>query len=240
MRLMVVEDEAALARAGADLVGAAIATRPQAAVLVATGRTPMGMYRELAQRRQRGELDTTGLRVFQLDDYLGLPADDRRSLYRWMKSAFLDPLGIPESRVVRLPGDAPDPPAACLAYELAVREAVGIDLSILGLGPNGHLGFNEPGSDPQAPTRVVELTEASVASNATYWGGTHLVPRRALTAGMTVLLAARQTVLVVSGEHKRQVLRRVVEGPPTPDVPASYLRLAPRVTVLADRAAWPG
>jgi glucosamine-6-phosphate deaminase len=119
-----------------------------------------------------------------------------------------------------------------------VAEAGGIDIAVLGLGPNGHLGFNEPPSDATARTRVVELAPASLASNARYWpGGT--VPTSAITAGMDVILAARRTLLVVSGRSKAAVLHNLVEGPISPSTPASYLRRSPGVTLLADRQAWP-
>lgn len=239
MQLTIVDDYDALSRAGAELMADVIRERPNAAIILATGETPMGIYRELAARRQRDGLDTSRLRIFQLDAYVGLGADDHRSLYGWMKRSFLDPLGVPDANVVRLPGNAADPEAACRAYDAAVQTAGGIDLAVLGLGPNGHLGFNEPPVDADAPTRIVTLTPASIESNARYWGGSDQVPQRALTAGMSILLAARQTLLVVSGAHKRAILRRAVEGPITPDVPASYLRHAANVTVLADKVAWP-
>lgn len=240
MDLLIVEDYEALSHAGADWLVGAITGNPEAAIVVATGDTPMGMYRELAERRRRGLTDPSRLRAFQLDAYLGLAPGDRRSLFGWMRHSFLEPLGISEEHIVRLAGDAADPWQACRAYEEAVHRAGGFDISILGLGPNGHLGFNEPPSPPHAPTRVVDLTPESILSNARYWGGEQHVPHQALTCGMDLLLSARRTLLVVSGAHKHRILHRAIEGPPTPNLPASYLQTAPNVTIIADRAAWQG
>ncbi|HZS90788.1 MAG TPA: glucosamine-6-phosphate deaminase [Chloroflexota bacterium] len=237
MKLIITPDYDELSRRGAALMADLIASKPDAAVILATGETPMGMYRELAAIRQRSGLDTSRLRVFQLDAYLGLGPDDPRSLYGWMKRSFLDPMQIPDTNVVRLPGDAPDPRAVCAAYEQAVEAAGGIDLSVLGLGPNGHLGFNEPPAEPRSPSRVIDLTEESIESNARYWGGRDRVPRQALTAGMSVLLASRHVLLVASGERKAGILQRALQGPVTPQVPASYLQQAPRLTVIADQDA---
>jgi glucosamine-6-phosphate deaminase len=237
VRVHVLQDYESLSRRAADLVSDLLASKPDAAVVIATGNTPMGAYRELAARRYRP--DASRLRVFQLDEYLGVPFEDRRSLRRWMHECFVEPLGVPPENVVGLDGEADDPEAACSAYEAVVAEAGGFDLAVLGLGPNGHLGFNEPPSGPEAPTRVVDLSEESILSNARYWGGEESVPRRAMTAGMDLLLGARRTLLLVSGAGKRGILRRVVEGPASPEVPASFLRRMDTVTVLADRAAWP-
>ncbi|MGH2530745.1 MAG: 6-phosphogluconolactonase [Thermomicrobiales bacterium] len=237
MELIVSKDYASLSKAGADVVAEKVAANPSAALLLATGSTPMGLYQELAARREHGAFDPSRLRVVQLDEYLGIGPDDRRSLYGWMRHAFVEPLGIQHANVIRLPGDAPDPDAACRAYDEAVRKIGGIDLAILGLGPNGHLGFNEPATDPAASTRIVDLTEESIESNGRYWGGREHVPRQAMTAGMTTLLKARRTLLVVSGTHKRTILAQTLAGPMTPNVPASFLQAAANVTVLADRDA---
>jgi glucosamine-6-phosphate deaminase len=239
MRTVVVEDYEALSQAAADAIAAMLERRPDALLLLATGDTPMGPYRELADRRERGEIDTSHLRAAQLDEYAGLPADDRRSLYGWMESSFLEPLGVPQERTIRLDASLP-PDVACRRYDAAVEAGGGFDLAVLGLGPNGHLGFNEPPIERDAPTRLVPLTSASIRSNARYWGEEDDVPREALTCGMASMLKAREILLVVSGEHKREILRSTLTSPPSCAVPASWLQQAAGdVVVLADRAACP-
>jgi glucosamine-6-phosphate deaminase len=239
MRTVVVDTYEALSQVAADAIAAVLRRRPDALLLVATGDTPMGAYRELAERRLRGEIDTSHLRAAQLDEYAGLAGGDRRSLYGWMARSFLEPLGVSEARAIRL--DASLPPAvACRRYDAAVEAGGGFDLAVLGLGPNGHLGFNEPPIERDAPTRLVPLTPASIRSNARYWGDEDDVPREALTCGLASMLAAREVLLVVSGAHKREILRRALAPPPAPEVPASWLQQAAGdVVVLADREACP-
>jgi glucosamine-6-phosphate deaminase len=241
LEILIFDDHAALSREAARRMAELIRGTPALAIVPATGETPMLAYQELARlRAQDAGLDTTRLRVFQLDEYLGLNPDDQRSLYGWLVRSLVEPLGIPAEQVVRLPGDAPDPAAAAGEYDRAVAAAGGFDIAVLGLGPNGHLGFNEPPAAPDSPSRVVQLTEASLDSNARYWGGREHVPAQALTAGLAQLLGARQIMLLVSGAHKHDILHRTVAGPVTPGVPASFLQEAPQTVVLADRAAWFG
>lgn len=237
MNLITVDTYADLNRVAAERMAAIVAEKPDASMVLATGNTPMGAYAELARMRAAGGFDASRIRPFQLDAYLGIAIDDDRSLYGWLKKSFLDPLGIAQSRVVMLPDDTNDPEGACAAYDAAVAAIGCFDLSVLGLGPNGHLGFNEPPSPADAPTRRIALTEASLDSNAGYWGGRDRVPREAITCGMRQLLAARETLLLVSGAHKRKILEATLNGPITPDIPASLLRLAQNITVIADRAA---
>lgn len=239
MRTIVADTAEQFSQLGADIIAQTFGERPGATLLVATGNTPMGMYQELARRHRAGSLDTTRARVFQLDEYVGVTDDDDRSLYGWTRRSFVDPLGIPHHHVTRLIANEADPEQIRKDYEAAVNAAGGIDLAILGLGPNGHLGFNEPPSAIDAPTRLIDLTEESVVSNAVYWGGRDRVPRKAMTAGMNVIMAARHVLVVVMGGHKRYMLQRTMNGPVTPDVPASWLQRAARVTILADRDALP-
>jgi glucosamine-6-phosphate deaminase len=234
----VAHDAEHLARDAAEVIAGTIAADPHAALVVATGETPQPTYRELARHVATG-LDVSRIRVFQLDDYAGITHDDRRSLFAWMMRGFVEPLGVEPERVTRFDGAATDLDASCRRYEAEVAEAGGFDLAILGLGPNGHLGFNEPPSGRNAQTRPIELSAASVASNASYWGGEDQVPRRAVTAGMDLLLAARRIVLIVSGAHKRSILARALEGPIEPSVPASFLQEHRDVVVLTDLDARP-
>jgi glucosamine-6-phosphate deaminase len=240
VEIRVVADAEAVAREGALLVAGWLRERPGSLIVPATGNSPMALYGELARRARLGELNPAELRVAQLDEYVGVSEADPRSLFGWLRRSFSGPLDIADDRIIRLRGDADDLVAACRAWDAAVAAAGGVDIAILGLGPNGHLGFNEPPSAVDAPTRAVALTEASLASNAGYWDDPALpVPRHALTAGMGWLVGARHAVLVVTGAHKRDVLRRLLGGPIGPDLPASLLRTSPAAVLLADRAAWP-
>ena len=237
LRTLVVEDAGELNRAAADVASEVIEAKPTASVVAATGRTPMGLYAELSARRARG-METERITAFQLDEYLGLAADDRRSLFGWMSRSFLEPLGLGDERAVRLPTDG-DLGSSCAWFDRAIEERGGLDLAILGLGPNGHLGFNEPPSGRDAPTRVVRLSPATIEANARYWGDVADVPPAAVTMGLRQILAARTILLVASGPAKRTILRAALEGAVGPEVPASFLQVAPaRVTAVVDRDAW--
>lgn len=225
-------------RGAAAVIAAALEGASSA--VVATGRTPMGAYAKLGADLAPGRL--ARLRVFQLDEYVGVGPKDPRSLAAWTRRSFVEPLGINPSRVVWLDGLADDPDDlddSCKRYEDEVSNAGGYDLAVLGIGPNGHLGFNEPPADPSSRTRVVRLSESSLRSNAAYWPELE-VPASALTAGMDLLLAARRVVLLASGRAKRDIVHRAFEGPVTPEVPASFLQDHPDVVVVADLDAWGG
>jgi glucosamine-6-phosphate deaminase len=225
----------------ADLLAGTVTERPDAVLLLATGNTPIGGFRVLARRAAGGAVDLSAVRVVQLDEYVGVPDDDRRSLYGWLERELLTPLGIPAGRVTRFHvAAAAGVAASCRAMDDAIVGLGGLDLALLGIGPNGHLGFNEPPSAADAPTREVPLAPASIVSNAVYWGGEDQVPRTAVTVGMAPILAAREVALVVRGAHKRGILEQTLHGPETPDVPASLARRAARLTVVADEAALGG
>ena len=238
--LVVIDDAAGLARAGADVVAEVVDADGAVTIVPATGETPLGMYGELAARRARGEFDTRGVSIVQLDEYLGLEPGDRRALFGWMERTVVGPLAIDQARVARLPTDG-DVDAACAEFDRELDVRGGIDLAILGLGTNGHLGFNEPPSDAGSVSRTVDLRADTIAANARYWGSEADVPRRAVTLGLRTLLDARRILLLVAGASKHAIVRRALEGPVGEDVPASFVREARgSVTVLVDRAAWEG
>ncbi len=231
-----VDDAAELARAAADIVVDVVTTKPSALVMAATGETPMGTYAELVRRRAEGRLDSSAMRVVQLDEYLGIGPDDPRSLYGWMHRSLVAPLGIGADRVIRFDSEGSDADRAARDYDREVESGGGIDLAILGIGVNGHLGFNEPPSDAGAPTRAVDLSPDTLTSNAAYWGG-RTVPTQAITAGMSMILSARRILLLVSGPSKAEILDRLLRSEPDPSLPASQLTAHPDTVVLADRAA---
>lgn len=234
MEILKAPDHESASVHAAELISAVLRDKPNANLLVATGNTPMRAYELLV-----GRCDARHSTAFQLDEYVGVPVDDDRSLFAWMLKAFANPLAIPAQSVHRLDGCAEDVNEVCAAYDRLIEASGGFDLCILGLGPNGHLGFNEPPSVADAPTRLVDLTPASLASNAAYWSQD--VPTQALTVGMAQILASRRILLVATGLRKHSILSKALEGPITPDVPASLLRLAHgMVTVIADQAALVG
>lgn len=239
MELIVTEDYDRLSSTAADIVCRVVAAKPNAVLVLPTGSSPVGLFKELIARHAAGSFDPSHLHIFQMDDYYPVEPTNPNSLYAWLKNELLDPLGIRAEQIVELPGNAPDPVAACRHYDDLLSQAGGYDLAVLGLGPNGHIGFNDPPAQPSDPTRVLNLSESSIATGSKTWGSREATPKQAISAGMQQLLSAKEIVLIVSGAHKREILQQSLQGPITPEVPASYLQQTAKVTVIADRAAWP-
>jgi glucosamine-6-phosphate deaminase len=237
-KVSVFRDAQAAGGAAADVVSAAIDGDPNAAISFPTGATPLAMFDVLAARAARGEIDFSGISVYCLDEYVAVTVEDPNSLTRWLWDAFLSRIGIRPDQLHTLPVTADDPVAAAAEVDEAIASRGGLDLAILGLGPNGHIGYNEPGSSADSRTRVITLTPESRSQASAYWEGALQIPDRAMTMGVGTLLEAKQIVLLVTGEAKADMLRRSLEEPMSADVPASWLRIAgPRLTVIADEAA---
>ena len=234
----IVESYVELSRLAADRVVEAVHRSPAGPITVPTGETPLGMYRELVRRAERGDLDLSQTHVFCLDEYVGVSPDDPGSLTHWLHEAFIDPVHLPAPNFHVLPSQASDLDRAADAYEAEIAARGGLELAVVGLGQNGHIAFNEPGSEPDSQTRVVTLTPESRDQSAEYWDGQHAIPPTAITMGLGTILSARRIVLIVAGDSKADTLRRTLEAPMTSDLPASWLRLAAdRLEVIADEAA---
>jgi len=240
-RLHIVAGYASLSRLAADVVTRVVNENPGGAITLPTGETPRGMYEELTRRIELGELDFSSIHFFCLDDYLGKSIDDKASLTGWLDDAFLTPANLHGGNIHFIPSTAPDPDAAAAAYDGAITGLGGLKLAVVGLGPNGHIGFNEPGSAIDSRTRVVELTDESRDQNAAYYDGKETIPEQAITIGLGTILESGLIALIVSGSNKAGILKATLEGPITEDVPGSCLRTAgDRLIVIADKDAASG
>ncbi|MGE0043393.1 MAG: glucosamine-6-phosphate deaminase [Vicinamibacterales bacterium] len=238
MHISVFDHEGALAAALATRVADLVAARPATVLGLPTGRTPLPFYEQLvALSRARG-LDWSEVRTFNLDEFVGLGAGDPGSYRRFMEERLFAPLGIAPGQVGFLDGRAGDLEAECARYEAAIAAAGGIDLQLLGIGANGHIGFNEPGDHLEAPTHVVTLLARSRAANALWFGGELArVPGQALSMGMAAILRSREIILLATGAEKAEAVQAAVRGPLTTRVPASFLQLHPRVSLFLDAEA---
>jgi len=195
------------------------------------------MYRELVRLHREGLVDFSRATTFNLDEYLGIPPDHPQSFASFMHRHLWDQVNLKKERV-HIPASLPeDPEGECARYESLIQKAGGIDLAVLGLGENGHIAFNEPGTPFESLTHVAELSEETRKREAQAFGGLEHVPTQAITMGIKTVMLAREILLLVSGVEKAEALSRALSGPITPEVPASVLQLHPRLTVLADRAA---
>ena len=229
------DDEDALAAALATRVAEAIVANPELVLGLPTGRTPLAFYREL---RERSGLDWSEVRTFNLDEFVGVRADDPGSYRAFMQGQLFDHVSIKSAHIEMLDGRAPDLKAECRRYELAIADAGGIDLQILGIGANGHIGFNEPADGLCARTHIAELERKSREANAELFGGRWTaVPERALSMGMATILGARNIVMMATGAEKADAVWGMVEGLVTTQLPASFLQVHPRVTVMLDEKA---
>jgi glucosamine-6-phosphate deaminase len=237
-RVTAVPDYAAMSRRAAEIVAETVRQAPGAAIAVPTGSTPLGMFDELVSMVKSHEIDLSETHIFCLDEYLGVTKEDPNSLTGWLWKAFLGPAGIPARHVHAIDTTEPDPEAAAARYEQSLIALGGLELAVLGLGPNGHIAYNEPGSLADSRTRVVDLTPQSIAQASAYWENTMPIPSRAMTIGVGTLLDARRIALIVSGSDKAGMLHRALDEPMSAEVPASWLRLAgDRLEVIADEAA---
>lgn len=231
-------DGGALAVALAARILDAIRSAPGLVLGLPTGRTPLALYRALRQQSARQHVDWSRVRTFNLDEFAGLGRGDEGSYRAFMQAELFDHVSTSPDLIDMPDGRAPDLAAECRRYEEAIAAAGGMDLLVLGIGVNGHIGFNEPADGLHARTHVAELQAATRAANAPLFGGDPArVPPRALSMGMATILAAQEVVLIATGSEKAAAVAGMIDGLITPRLPASFLQLHPRVTVMLDDAA---
>jgi len=237
MRIYQAEDYKAMSRRAANIISAQVIYKPDCVLGLATGSTPIGTYQQLIEWYQKGDLSFAEVHSVNLDEYVGLPGTHDQSYRYFMQTNLFDHIDIkPEWTNVPV-GVAADPKAECERYNEVIRSLGGIDLQLLGMGHNGHIGFNEPGEAFELETHLVDLTESTIQANKRFFASEADVPRQALTMGIKNIMQARQVLVVVSGEDKADIVLKAFRGPVTPQVPASILQLHPSVTLVGDKAA---
>ena len=239
MDVVVVADPESVGRRAAALVLRGLRADPSLVLGVATGSSPVSTYRALAEARREGA-DFSQVRCVALDEYVGIPEADPRSYHAFVRREIAGPLGVPSDHLLVLDGNAPDPAAACGAFEEVLRAWGGVGLQLLGIGRNGHVGFNEPGSALDSRTRLSALSETTRADNARFFPRPDDVPAYCLTQGVGTIAEARTIVLVASGPRKAAAVAAAVEGPVTEACPASFLQRHPDATLILDPDAAAG
>lgn len=237
MRILKAKDYDDLSRKAAGVISAQVILKPGCVLGLATGSTPIGAYKQLIEWYKKGDLDFSGIKSVNLDEYRGLKRDNDQSYYYFMYNNLFRHININMEHTNVPDGTQPDSEKECARYEKVIEAYGGIDLQLLGLGHNGHIGFNEPAADFSKITHCVDLTESTIEANKRFFASADDVPRQAYTMGIGTIMKARRILLVVSGADKAGILHDVLCGPVTPDVPASILQLHNDVVVVADEAA---
>jgi glucosamine-6-phosphate deaminase len=222
----------------ADQFEAVLRAKPTCVIGLATGSTPLPLYRELIRRERGGWIDFSRVRSANLDEYKGLAPDNPQSYRHFMQQNLFDHISIRPENTIVPDGLATNVDAMCAAYERKIEEWGGVDVQLLGIGHNGHIGFNEPDNYFHGTTHEVKLTDMTREANKRFFSSIKEVPTAAFTMGIGTVMAARKIVIIITGADKHEILRKAFFGPVKPEVPASILQFHPDVTVICDTAAW--
>lgn len=237
MEVLIFENDAIASRYAARVFAKLIHNKPDAVLGLATGSTPCLLYAELRRQHEQEGLDFSKITSFNLDEYVGLNPEHPSSYRYFMQQALFDHVNVKPDRVNLPDGESDDVPATCADYEKSISAAGGIDLQVLGLGSDGHIGFNEPSSSLASRTRIKTLTRGTREDNARFFDSADAVPRHCITMGIGTIMEARQIVLLAFGDRKAAAVQQVVEGPISAMCPATVLQMHPSVIVLLDKAA---
>jgi glucosamine-6-phosphate deaminase len=237
MRVYRSKDYKGMSRQAANILSAQVILKPNCVLGLATGSTPIGMYQQLIDWYNKGDIDFSQVHYVNLDEYLGLAPTHEQSYRYFMQTNLFDHINIKPENTNVPNGLAADPQAECDRYNKVIADLGGIDVQVLGMGHNGHIGFNEPEQAFELETHVVDLTENTIDANARFFASRDEVPRQALTMGIKSIMQARHILVVVSGQDKAEIVKQAFQGPVTPLVPASILQMHPNVSLVGDVAA---
>lgn len=237
MEVIITKDYDEMSRVAADIIAEQVIRKPNSVLGLATGGTPVGTYKELIRRHKEGKLDFSKVVTFNLDEYVGLPTTHDQSYHYFMHDNLFNHINVAPQNVHIPSGMAKDYKAFCAWYEAEIDKAGGIDLQLLGIGGDGHIAFNEPGSSLASRTRLKTLTEQTIKDNARFFKNESEVPRFAITMGVGTILEAKKLLLIANGEKKAKVCAEFIEGPITAQITASALQLHPDAVVVLDEAA---
>ena len=237
MKIYKAKDYKDMSRKAANIISAQVIMKPNCVLGLATGSTPIGTYHQLVEWYNKGDLDFSEVTTVNLDEYKGLPRTNDQSYYYFMHQHLFDRVNIDPERTNVPNGMEPDAEKECGRYEELIRSLGGVDLQLLGLGHNGHIGFNEPGEAFEKETHCVDLTESTIEANKRFFASADDVPKQAYTMGIKTIMQAKKILIVVNGENKADIVERAFFGPVTPEVPASILQLHNDVTLVGDEAA---
>ena len=237
MRIICAKDYKEMSEMAADVIGAQVLLKPDAVLGLATGSTPIGTYEELVRRYEAGRLDFSKIKTVNLDEYRGLTRDNDQSYYYFMHSHLFDHININKNNTKVPDGMEPDAIKAGQDYENIIKNYGGIDLQLLGLGNNGHIGFNEPCDEFIDKTHVVDLTDSTIEANKRFFASADDVPKQAYTMGIGSIMRAKRVLMIVSGKGKADIVKEAFFGPITPKVPASILQLHNDFILIGDAEA---
>lgn len=232
MKLITTDSYEKMSRDAANIISAQVILKPDSVLGLATGSSPVGTYRQLIDWYNKGDVDFSAATSVNLDEYVGLDGAHEQSYRHFMNVNFFDHINIRRERTFVPNGCAEDLATECAAYDERIRSLGGIDLQLLGIGLDGHIGFNEPDSCFVKNTHVVDLHESTIAANSRFFASADEVPRQAVTMGMISIMQAKSILLIANGESKYSILDRAFNGPITPEIPASILQLHRNLTVI--------
>lgn len=237
MKIYKAKDYNDMSRKAANILSAQVIMKPDAVLGLATGSTPLGTYSQLIEWCKKGDIDFSNVATVNLDEYKGLTRDNPQSYYRFMCENFFDHINIDKKNVNVPDGTQENSEIECERYNNVIRSVGGIDMQLLGIGDNGHIGFNEPGCAFETETHCVKLTESTINANSRFFESIDEVPKEAYTMGIKSIMQAKKILLIASGENKAKALSEAICGPVTPQNQASILQLHNDVTIVADEAA---